>query len=129
MGDAESGAAGRPSLERSMSKRGSFAAQFRGGFATLPFDQALQIYHGTCLLACVAVAVLLAIFGNNTSVLFAIVVLLGAGFFGCVLAPASLAPGAHAHAAAQLRMQLHSCACSCTAAHAHVCISCVSASF
>ena len=106
MGDAESGAAGRPSLERSMSKRGSFAAQFRGGFATLPFDQALQIYHGTCLLACVAVAVLLAIFGNNTSVLFAIVVLLGAGFFGCVLAPASsLAPGAHAHAAAQLCMR------------------------
>ena len=105
MGDAESGSAGRPSLQKSLSKRGSFAKQFRGGFAALPFDQALQIYHGICLLTCVAVAVLLAIFGNNTSVLFAIVVMLGAGFFGCALAPASsIAAGARVHAADQLRV-------------------------
>ena len=82
MGDAEN--AGRPSLQRSMSKRGKFAKQFKGAHQVLPFDQTMQIYHGVCLLACVVVAVLLGVLGNNTSVLLAIVVLLGAGFFGCV---------------------------------------------
>lgn len=85
MGDAESGGAGRPSLQRSMSKRGSFAKQFRDAHQVLPFDQTLQIYHLGCLCVCVVVAVLLGIFGNNTSVLFAIAVLLGASFFGYLL--------------------------------------------
>ncbi len=82
MGDAQTEDSGRPSLQRSMSKRGSFAKQFRGAHQVLPFDQTMQIYHVACFLACVVVAVLLAVLGNSTTVLFAIAVLLGASFFG-----------------------------------------------
>jgi hypothetical protein len=76
---------GKPSLQRSMSKRKAFAESFLSGHQILAFDQPMQIYHGAAIFVCCLISLLLALLGNNTSMLLAVVVLLGAAFFGCVL--------------------------------------------